>query len=77
MTIGDLKTLKKNRVKAYIEQDRIIENIKLYNTANANLGPKGVSESDLAKYFFDNGNKKVERKAFKKAEKSKIKTDKI
>lgn len=76
LTIGDLKTLKKNRVKAYIEQDRIIENIKLYNTANANLGPKGVSESDLAKYFFDNGNKKVERKAFKKAEKSKIKTDK-
>lgn len=76
LTIGELKSLKKNRVKAYIEQDRIIENIKLYNTANANLGPKGVSESDLAKYFFNNGNEKKAKKAYKKAFKSGVKAEK-
>ena len=66
LTIGDLKALKKNRVKSYVEQDRIIENIKLYNTANANLGKQGVSESDLAQYFFDKGNEKYNEKTHKK-----------
>jgi len=82
LTIGDLKALKKNRVKSYIEQDRIIENIKLYNTANANLGKQGVSESDLAQYFFDKGNEKYNEKTHKKilkayseANKKKVKID--
>ena len=56
----------KRTVKSYIEQDRIIENIKLYNTANANLGKQGVSESDLAQYFFDKGNEKYNEKTHKK-----------
>ena len=82
LTIGDLKALKKNRVKSYIEQDRIIENIKLYNTVNANLGKQGVSESDLAQYFFDKGNEKYNEKthkkilkAYNKANKKKTKID--
>ena len=82
LTIGDLKALKKNRVKSYIEQDRIIENIKLYNTTNANLGKQGVSESDLAQYFFDKGNEKYNEKthkkilkAYNKANKKKTKID--
>ena len=70
LTIADLKALKKNRVKSYIEQDRIIENIKLYNNANANLGTKGVSESELAKYFFDKGNEKQKKKIQRKIEKA-------
>ena len=76
LTIADLKELKKNRVKSYIEQDRIIENIKLYNNANANLGTKGVSESELAKYFFDKGNEKQNKKIQKKIEKAYNKANK-
>ena len=76
LTIRDLKELKKNRVKAYIEQDRVIQNIKLYNIANANLGKQGVSESQLAKYFFDKGNEKYKNKVYKKVEKSNIKAKK-
>ena len=76
LTIADLKALKKNRVKSYIEQDRIIENIKLYNNANANLGTKGVSESELAKYFFDKGNEKQNKKIQKKIEKAYNKANK-
>ena len=53
LTISELKTLKKNRVKSYIEQDRILQNMKLYNTANANLGKKGISQSELAEHFFN------------------------
>ena len=76
LTIGELKALKKNRVKSYIEQDRIIENIKLYNTANANLGKQGVSESKLAKYFFDQGNEKQKLKTKKKFQKAYNKANK-
>lgn len=87
LTISELKTLKKNRVKSYIEQDRILENMKLYNTANANLGKKGISQSELAEHFFNKKkeeklkeNKKPKNKVFKlfrSAEEKKAKIEKI
>lgn len=87
LTISELKTLKKNRVKSYIEQDRILQNMKLYNTANANLGKKGISQSELAEHFFNkkkeeklNENKKPKNKVFKlfrSAEEKKAKIEKI
>ena len=87
LTISELKTLKKNRVKSYIEQDRILQNMKLYNTANANLGKKGISQSELAEHFFNKKkeeklkeNKKPKNKVFKlfrSAEEKKAKIEKI
>ena len=87
LTISELKTLKKNRVKSYIEQDRILQNMKLYNTANANLGKKGISQSELAEHFFNRKkeeklkeNKKPKNKVFKlfrSAEEKKAKIEKI
>lgn len=87
LTISELKTLKKNRVKSYIEQDRILQNMKLYNTANANLGKKGISQSELAEHFFNRKkeeklkeNKKTKNKVFKlfrSAEEKKAKIEKI
>ena len=87
LTISELKTLKKNRVKSYIEQDRILQNMKLYNTANANLGKKGISQSELSEHFFNNKkeeklkeNKKPKNKVFKlfrSAEEKKAKIEKI
>ena len=87
LTISELKTLKKNRVKSYIEQDRILQNMKLYNTANANLGKKGISQSELAEHFFNRKkeeklkeNKKPKNKVFKlfrSTEEKKAKIEKI
>ena len=87
LTISELKTLKKNRVKSYIEQDRILQNMKLYNTANANLGKKGISQSELAEHIFNKEkeeklkeNKKPKNKVFKlfrSAEEKKAKIEKI
>ena len=87
LTISELKTLKKNRVKSYIEQDRILQNMKLYNTANANLGKKGISQSELAEHLFNKKkeeklkeNKKPKNKVFKlfrSAEEKKAKIEKI
>ena len=87
LTISELKTLKKNRVKSYIEQDRILQNMKLYNTANANLGKKGISQSELAEHFFNRKkeeklkeNKKPKNKVFKlfrSAEEKKARIEKI
>lgn len=87
LTISELKTLKKNRVKSYIEQDRILQNMKLYNTANANLGKKGITQSELAEHFFNRKkeeklkeNKKPKNKVFKlfrSAEEKKAKIEKI
>lgn len=87
LTISELKTLKKNRVKSYIEQDRILQNMKLYNTVNANLGKKGISQSELAEHFFNRKkeeklkeNKKPKNKVFKlfrSAEEKKAKIEKI
>lgn len=87
LTISELKTLKKNRVKSYIEQDRILQNMKLYNTANANLGKKGISQSELAEHFFNKKkeeklkeNKKTKNKVFKlfrSAEEKKARIEKI
>ena len=84
LTISELKTLKKNRVKSYIEQDRILQNMKLYNTANANLGKKGISQSELAEHFFNRKkeeklkeNKKPKNKVFKLFRSAEEKKDKI